>query len=125
MCLNRVYKQGSVERLPDKIVAYKVVKRRGGCYYPPFFAGVFKKGLNVSPKIDAIEAFSWKTGLSGEYNPYYHCWATLATARQWRHYTQRIIKVHINKKDVECVGSQDGRVIVTRKFTIKSFREVK
>ena len=124
MCLDRVYGQKSVDRLPDKIVAYKVVHKCEKGYYPICYnaATPFMKGLNVSRRRNITKGTTWSFA---KYRPYYHCYATLSSAKTagWR--GAYIIKVYINKKDVECVGSQDGRVIVTRKFTIKSFKEVK
>lgn len=135
MCMNSLETKEEREKwLKDKpktIVAYKVVRKVDGKYYPSYYRQSIKfypKRLN---KINESRAGVFTEGTKDYYIPYYHLFYNIADARKWQDNDDGdiILKCEIPKKYVTDIGMQhdyskekysrvDLATIVTKAFRI-------
>ncbi len=125
MCMTVKYPQNRVMQLPKEFIAYKVVKKRDGKYYPP-----------IQDTLTAIEKHNVSRTMTrvlrppdgGKYKPYYHSFRTQAAcdavyAEMDESNSWAFIKIRIKRKDVTCVGGVGARgktqylTIISKKYS--------
>ncbi len=122
MCMTIKHPQERVRRLPKEFIAYKVVEKRNGKYYPPIqdTLSAIKKH-NVARAIKRRELVG--DGRGTYYKPYYHSFKTQAACDAAHvvvnRYGWKFIKIRIKRKDVTCVGGY-GPLGKTQYLTIIS-----
>jgi hypothetical protein len=125
MCLN-IFDEILTKKFQNRkktIVGYKIVNKHGlKCYTLLYERGIsFKIGKNISTETE-ISTFNNENIF---YPSGFHCFTSLKSASKYV-IGFDIIKVFINPKDIVAVGIESGfKVIVSKKITIKSFKDVR
>lgn len=134
MCLHYVETDISKKRWlgkqPKNIIAYKIMRKKRGKYYPLFtshghgFDSFFPRRMNriKGNRTTILSWFRLPPGChkAAHYAPEYHLFRYKKNAFDWGKYRYAVIvKCEIPKKDITEVGTQDGfKVIVTKAFKI-------
>lgn len=116
MCLDRLLPDSEIQKLPEEFTAYKVMAELpSGRYYPPISGARAYKKKNYLPEKRETRAENGRL-----YRPYYHCFRTKRGALKWTQDIKDwpIVEIMVKRKDIGCVGMQEGcKVIVTKAFT--------
>ncbi len=122
MCMTIKHPRKRIRSLPREFVAYKVVEKRNGKYYPPImdtFSAIKQHNVARTRKLRELI----RNGRGTYYRPYYHSFKTQAACDAAQAVVGRhgwtFIKITIRRKDVTCVGGY-GPLGKTQYLTIIS-----
>ena len=145
MCMSIILPMEAIKKIPDKITAYKVVKKNSDkkAYRPIFFyypEGYFKEGVNIANTSSVCISNTIKRKFlifpiieSASYNAGYHFWLKKKDAERYKKGIDdpspiEIIECEINKEDIIAVRKMPeytkGIAIVAKKATFPKFKEL-